>query len=325
MHVHFIWWGPFNQDACESIETFTRFRLKHTFRLFCKESEVNSFKNELPKRVSVIGVDAKLRLSGMGTDWKKLDAARIANVLNTLDGFRTFAAAKDLLSLMILYRFGGLYLDTSCRLLSSFEQGWYHTETFDEAMLAIEKAGVFRVPVLHDQASWNHQPHVFTHTAITMGQDYMGNSPMDGPPPNALSVRPIDVWAMFGLQGDPMIASMIESYTFRAYKIGLASDSISTSDTRDVRDAFTNAISTSPVDERGKKRRHDDRTFRNSVAGGLIVRSVYDGLFDGKALTTLAQSPWITAPHTTADREPTAKYYVLPSVSILKTYGNSWR
>jgi hypothetical protein len=192
-------------------------------------------------------------------------------------------------------------------------------------MAAVESDDVFRVPVLHDQAEWNHQPGLLSHTAIVMGFDYMGESPMDGAPPSSQKVRPIDVWAMYGTKGDPMIGAMIESYVNRASRVGLTEKFKKTQDTDDVRGAFTSAISPVPLDAKGQKKRNDERTFRNSVVGGLIVRSVYDGLFSGKAVASLAQSPWATVAHTTADADRTAKYYVLPAVSILKTYGNSWR
>jgi len=326
VNVHFIWWGPFNEEACERIQTLSHLRLKHSFRLWCRSAEHDAFRAALPLRIAVVGVDPQLRLNGLPTEWKELTVSDITGVLQTLDGFRTFAAAKDLLSLLALYRFGGLYLDTSCRLLSGFERGWYQAPTFDDAMTGVEDSDVFRVPLLHDQAAWQHQIGVVTHNAVISGTDYFGQSPLDGPPPGAVAVPAIDVWAMFASKGEPILATIIKSYVGRAAKVGLAQDFIANGDTASVRAAFANAIATTAVDERGARARKEDRTFRNAVLGNLIVRAVYDGLALHDAVGQLSSAPaWRTVKHTTAEAEPTAKYYVLPAVSVLKTYGNSWR
>jgi len=326
VNVHFIWWGPFNDDACERVLELSKLRLQHSFRLWCRSAEHDAFRAALPGRITVVGVDPWLRLNGLPTEWKPLDVAAIAGVLQALDGFRTFAAAKDLLSLLVLYRFGGLYLDTSCRLLSGFEQGWYKAPQFDDAMKAVEDSDVFRVPLLHDQQAWRHQPGVISHNSVISGVDYMDKSPLDNDLPHAVAVPAIDVWAMYATKGDRMLATMIDSYFRRAAKVGLAAEYAPTADAKSVRDAFANAIATTPVDDKGARARTTDRTFRNVVLGNLIVRAVYDGLTQHDALDALARSPaWTTTRHTTAQAEPTAKYYVLPAVSVLKTYGNSWR
>ena len=47
-----------------------------------------------------------------------------------------------------------------------------------------------------------------SHTAVIYGIDYMGERPLESEngPPYAIKVPPVDVWAMFAVKGEPMLA-----------------------------------------------------------------------------------------------------------------------
>jgi len=315
MLVHFVWWGEFNQGACESVARYSAALPhdgNHELLFWCAPASKAQFKAQLPARTSVIALDVRKFAAGVESiethfDWMQ-------ELMTELDAFRAYSGLKDLAVLAILWRLGGLYLDTTCQLLEP--------EQFRRALDGFEHDERFCVPKLNDEATWTHQPGLITFHSAAFGIDRSEPSP-DGRPHGSIWITPIDVWAMRGFQFDPDIARMIDSYLQRAKTIALAhrAKAPRTSQQHDLHRVLANATN-SRASERDQKQ---GKGLRRELVGTLIVRSVYDGVSVDKTEEEVRQASeawWKTVPNpesTNVDRTQ----LLVPALGVLKTYRNS--
>jgi hypothetical protein len=276
-------------------------------------------------------------------------------VLKKLDGYQAPSAVKDLLQLIILYIHGGLYMDTSTIIPEPRDRP-NGMALFKEGVSRLQRESSVRVPYLYYRSGtgapqrsridtfknmfsrrvtrpvidtkgtyleiWKHQKDVYTSDAIVLGIDQIGAihrgiDITDESQYNqwqVMKVPAIDVWAMFAPQKSPCMMKMVKSYVTRATIAGISKTGLSTAD------------APKTFKEAGNLRwgdyimnNEDRKTFRNTLIGSLIARSVYDGLcefYPGDF-----DSGWVAIDQT----KDMDKFFHVPELGIIKFYANSWR
>lgn len=322
--IHFIWWGPLRDynTCCETVNDVALTCPGHEVNFWCRQEDMAAFKgpNALQQHIiKVRGLRGFRELALQRGD--VLEQPFFKNsieVLQRLDRHNARSAVKDLMSLLVLYLHGGLYLDTTTRLPTPKERIKYHLDRLQNALddLSAETDPRFPFLELKNGEVWYHQPLLQTTEAIISGRDrYDAPENEDGSPPGSVAVPALDVWAVYTPANHDAFLTMIESYVSRAKRLGLDRSGIATNlDLMGRGRTIGVDIMKDLVTQRGK-------ALRNDLIGSLIVRSVYDGLTVCFSQDELQDLGW------QAKKEETPEYkrYYVPKLGIVKQYQNTWR
>ena len=295
--IHFIWWGPPRGD--DSIKTPSDVALAcrgtpHSVKFWCREEHVEEFStllvgSSLPLTVeSCSNIREILGQTLHATNPRLFDEAQ--EILTYLDTARAFSAIKDLISLFVLYRHGGYYLDTTT---------FIDSERKGSVIKALGQTYTApRLVQLTNGAQIRHVPWLQTGRSIAFGDETRVEI-------DAVFVPLIDVWAMYSPETDPTILLVIESYVSRSNRMGLVPHGEPSN--------FDNI--------KGADILKNPESGRDELIGNLIIRATYDGFIVGCCqgnADLLPQFCWRSPETETLER-------ILPALGIRKIYKNSWR
>jgi hypothetical protein len=310
MKIHFVWLGK-NQGAhCTATALAAEKACPgHEIWLWVLKENAGEFTTPLKgTKVQILLLDSSQGPLG-GADWVK-DGFK---VISTLREHKAWAAAKDLAVLMILHKYGGLYMDTSCMLATDVELKKYasstggKSKTITEAVKSLEKSSDVALPLVETGSNDKvaYQPGCFTNKAISIGYDSTDKKNKTYDMPH------VDVWAYYSPAGHKIFLGAIESYIKRAQTIGL--------DSKDSKITF------------GRDELKGD--FRDGLIGQLISQSIMDGLAGklGVKPDAIRKLCWKA---TGFKDKPTNLFPgtnmpinadIVPELGIIKQYRGSWR
>ncbi len=310
MKIHFIWLGS-NQGAhCTATPVAVAQQCPNdevwlwVFKANARDFEA-AIKNSGVKIMALDSVTGPLGAQ----DWVN-DAF---SVISTLVHYQAWVAAKDLAVVLILYKHGGLYLDTTCVLATNDEGRRYESKrlfggvkarSLPDAVRALARSGP-ALPLVKDDLI-DYQPGAYTVKAVTVGYD----SGLEKTNP-IIMMPHIDVWSYFSPAGHKIFLGAAESYVRRAKVLGL-DDANSSNHT-------------------GKNELAGD--FRDNVIGNLVTHSIYDGLSgalggDPDAITKICWRAFAFTgrpANLPEGDDGAAGRDILPELGIIKQYKNSWR
>jgi hypothetical protein len=313
MKIHFVWLGKNQGPHCTATPLAVKKECPNDeVWLWVLKGNAKEFTGPLAgTTVRIMLLDSPEGPLG-ADDW----VADSLNVIKTLIHYKAWAAAKDIAVLLIMFKYGGLYFDTTCILATPAECREFalaagvkvQARTFSDAVWALANAGDKAVPALPLVAKdeVDYQPGVLTAKSITIGYD----SKEEKQHP-IFKMPHIDVWGYFSPAQHAIFFGAIKSYIQRAKALGL--------DDKD-----------SP-NTRGKDELAGDH--RDEVIGILITHSIFDGLtgalgVDPKAIEKVC---WRAARFT---KTPTnlppggddkVNADILPEMGLIKQYKGSWR
>lgn len=306
--LHYIWYGPVPTDDWKYATPIQMAKVcpNHQVIFWCKRDYVDAFQLHLGPGVQVRACDALDTVTDEAPsqemrEW--YDGAMQA--LDALDRARAWSACKDLVSLLVLYGFGGYYMDTTTLIAPSAEPAAIRAG-FDATYASP------RLPRLAD-TGLRHQLLLQTGEAIVSGRDDRVDDA------GTFTLPLVDVWAFYSPRYDECMANIFVSYVSRCMRLGLNDNG-----------ELANFDAIAGDDEL--------RTLgRDTLIGQLIIRSVYDGLIeqayrdlsvqgnddpdkDAVAQQVLAYT-WPTA----APPQDAHAHVALPTLHIDKRYTGSWR
>ncbi len=309
MKIHFVWLGHNRGAHCTATPLAVAAACpKDDVWLWILKEYASDFVE--PTRGSAVRLMLLDSVEGpLGAqDW----VADAYQVIGTLMAYQARAAAKDLAVLLILHKYGGLYLDTTCLLATDAEGKRYESKrlhgvkasSLPKAVKALPKSGPM-LPLVHDDLI-DYQPGAYSVKAVTVGYD---DSLVDQHP--IVKMPHIDVWSYFSPAGHGMFLEAARSYIKRAKVLGL--DNVNSANTT------------------GKKELEGD--YRDAVIGALISHSVYDGMTIGLGLGPegIGKVCWRGSrfkehpTHLPVVRDEIVNADILPQIGIIKQYKGTWR
>jgi hypothetical protein len=304
--IHFIWWGPNRGDDCtETPNDFARSFLSHEIVYWCKAEHQKSFEQDLSRRIRTRACDSVRDILGEGPGEDPF-LKDIDDILYGLVEAKAFSALKDILSLIILWKHGGYYFDTTTRVASSYVLHKYAHDAGVEAATLMnalkEPPSAVRLALLDDGDTF-HLPFLQTGRAIESGGD--PRPALDGS-----KVPLVDVWAMYAPAGDTTIRLALDSYISRCNRMGLNRGGHPSN--------FDQLDGTQTM----------QGPYRDDLIGNLIIRAIYDALLtlcdgDGDRIASYCW-PAVSLSETDQSIENGASK-IVPSLGIAKRYTNSWR
>jgi Glycosyltransferase sugar-binding region containing DXD motif len=309
MKIHFVWLGK-NQGAHCTATAMAVAQLcpKDEVWLWVLKAHANDF------RVTIQGSGVQIQLidsvtGPLGAQYWVKDAF---SVITTLVHYNAWAAAKDLAVLLIMYKYGGLYMDTTCLLATDAEGKRYESNrlhgvkarSLPKAAKALAKSGP-ALPLVKDDTI-DYQPGAYSPRAITIGYDFT----LENQYP-ILNMPHIDVWSYFSPVEHLVFLGAAQSYVNRAKILGLNDPN-------------------SPITI-GKKELEGDH--RDELIGKLIIHSVYDGLDalgrpQPEAILKICWQAFRFKERPTnlpnADDDQ-VNADIVPELGIIKQYKNTWK
>jgi hypothetical protein len=301
--VHFIWWGPSRGDDSNKTpsDVALAFRgTQHSVKFWCKAENREEFATQLVGSTLPLTVESCSSVPEIvgealyATNRQLFDQAQL--VLTSLDAAKAFSAIKDLISLVILYRHGGYYLDTT-----TFPDLEAHTRLADAVGHPPDSP---RMVQLSDGPATRHVPGLQTGRSIVSGKD-----------PRAMVdeffVPLVDVWAMYSPPQDPTILLAIQSYVSRANRVGLYPGGEPFN--------FGKTMASDVL--------KNEDSGREELIGNLVIRAVYDGFLMVSCKgdpNKLSEFCWPTRKLEDAVENP-QQVRILPALGMRKIYKNSWR
>jgi hypothetical protein len=318
MKIHFVWFGKNQGPHCTATpvavdkqcpnDEIWLWILKDNLYDFAPSAKPDTGAPLKDSKVQIMLLDSSQ--GPLGADNWVPDAL---NVIKTLIHYKAWAAAKDLAVLLIMYKHGGLYFDTTCMLATDTEcqkfaaKAGAKARSLSDAVKALTKAGTNAVPALplvkDDQV--DYQPGAYIVKSVTVGYDTsLKTNPI-------VKMPHIDVWAYFSPAGHNIFLGAVQSYIKRAKILGL-----------DNKDSPNTA---------GKTELEGD--FRNDVIGMLVTHAMYDGLSGalGPNPDAIKKICWRAAgfpdkpTNLPSGGDDTVNADIVPELGIIKQYKGSWR
>jgi hypothetical protein len=329
--VHFVWWGPCSLSAIATPNALAGSLKGVDLRFWCVDKYFAAFRLALRPEIKVLTYNALIRgplLPGGSLQAEAHDA------LLCLHRFQAFSACKDLLSLILLWRFGGYYLDTSVEVAppavcaAYSVKGGVTPRRLQDALkkknshprfprITEAKGRLFTAPIIE------HQPFLESSQALTTGLDTSAETQ-----DLILKLPQLDVWAMYSPAGHTALEIAIKSYVSRCNRLGL---NRSDSPLNFNRVKGSDILAMLPVQNGtavSAKRRKD---YRNELIGNLVCRSVYDGLVVsyGEDPAQIQKYTWLALEYDDGTAPPPGeekpKQDIVPELGIIKRYMGSWR
>jgi hypothetical protein len=302
--VHYIWWGNPTQDKylnsatatpndmasiLQSVPTTTYSYglLYHTFLpktlvYLWRKADDDALAERLHPNVVQRPV-TKLSDLVMEKNWPIDElfmgrGAELDRIHNALTQYKMYAAAKDLLSLCVLYRYGGYYFDTTTLVPKD------NRDSTPDTFVSKQPDDI-RFPKTKTKGSFQFYRHDNSISATLVGNNIKFFREMgDGREFKSVG---LDVWAMYAPPRHPAIPIMIVSYIERAKNFGLDSFpankriAINCFGTTEWRESW-NGMTFDQLNEMcnsHNKPLHDQAlNARNLIIGSLMISSVQEGL-----------------------------------------------
>ncbi len=171
----------------------------------------------------------------------------IRNIVNALTRYNAYAAVKDLVSLLVLYRHGGYYFDTTTLLAPADRGRMRQLPNYVGPKIIARGVGrVHRFDRINDRSAM---------ATYKFGRS--GNKTLPA----------IDVWAMFVPPQHQAIATAIESYINRARNFGLDKYPATKTALAPAVPVSIHTVMTSA-----------NKTTRNRILGTIIIAAIQEGL-----------------------------------------------
>ncbi len=256
----------------------------------------------------------------------------LTSILDTLKQYRCLSAVKDLLSLLILYKHGGYYFDTTTALVAE------DLATIPPQLVAHDE---FRIARTKTGGLFYFDPDDRSLAGTLCANTNPGWRNRQG----VVHTHGCDVWAMYAPPGHKAIRTMIDSYIERAQALGLDQHNreIPITETqfdvlvnfnpnwaqlRTIHQILTEDWEGTENDEAAPKK------WRNHVIGQLIICAVQEGIYTyfKKKKKWKAFDPdehpsymWATSEPT---QEQTDEHHIqglLADLGLGKQHAGSWR
>lgn len=286
---------------------------------WCFEEDREDFRGDLETQIKLFTVENLVKLPNgkfRNKNGSKL-MGELADVLAALKALGALSAVKDLVSLLVLYEFGGYYLDTTTSIVGALEIAAYSRQVKNFAARenhSLDKAyDGPRFPWIRNKNGdgWQRRPigGLQTGLAIVGG----GLSYRTEMPGLLLDVPVIDVWAAYAPVANPLIELMIVSYVSRANRLGLNSSK--------------QPINFDQWDGIKEMSDRNPKSIRNDIIGELVIGSVFDALLEATAGDGRQIEPftWDAFGGWQTGRFPPDGLVCVPELGIVKEYKNSWR
>ena len=352
--AHYVWWGdPTREDLLVSAtktpndvaqltETmmvhrgtgYTFYQAPKVVVMYWLQESANTLKARLDGNVfqqPVTNLSELMSEDGMAIHGvfmgrsKQLDA-----IIDTLSRYKMFSAVKDLVSLCVVYKYGGYYFDTTTMAPKDIVG-------FPDKLSA-EQTDEIRFPATKTGAEYKFMRHLNNQFATLSAQTGIL------PDSNKWFTSGLDVWAMYAPPRHEALAMMIDSYIRRCAAFGLDNYpnetplDFTTADGKSMCPYNGQSFDTFVKDTCKPTVNNDPATqFRNTLIGNLIIASVQEGLTTyayelqnkplpaDKTLTPeTAKFLWKTSnppPDVAGDH---VQAY-LPNLGIPKAHSGSWR
>jgi hypothetical protein len=345
--IHFVWIGKPDQDG-KSIKTplavANECPLNQVW-LWVLEANAREFD------AATRGGTVKIMKLDVNAGWLSAGEDKEAfRVINTLIHYQAWAAAKDLAALLIMSKYGGLFLDCTTMLATADEcatntkgLGGVKAQTLGEAVEALGKGGPKMPVVAKENTVIDYQNGAYTIKSITSGCDEKCSKEFP-----IVQLPQVDVWSYFSLPGHAIFSRAVRSYIRRAKVLGLDKtvDLISNVGKKmlEMTDDNMTVYRKEHILAKGTT---DDKVrelmiaIRTDVIGKLISHSIYDGLveFLGRDLSETRLSEkikamcWRTARFTNTKKPANLPWKVVgefnadivPELGIIKQYAGSWQ
>lgn len=309
-NIHFIWSGPPKGEISYTTpNAITKACWEsHNVHFWCQENYLHAFGHVLDSKIVIRPCTLMNDIvPGYLTHPNAKSYAEAQGILSYLIASRAFAAAKDLLSLIILHTYGGYYFDTTTFIALGGP----------ELLSLVPDPDRPKVPQISKEAATPVQVLLQTAYSIFEGWDRsMGTGELsdDDDDDNVFIKRVplIDAWAMASPAGDKSFELMMMSYISRCNRMGLNPSGFPLNLDR----VSGTEIMLEPPNK-----------DRNTLLGSLIIRSIYDGLIAiacGMNETRFPNFCWKTIERPAEYHETLGRFYV-PALGINKRYSNTWR
>jgi hypothetical protein len=338
--VHFVWLGPVPTPVVRAVGTcneLVRSTGRRNTYFWCLPDMQRDFARAVAAGVECKSI-AHLRTKKLSIGNATRD--RAFAVIDALLEQRAFAAAKDLLNLLLLVGYGGYTLDTTATLLSpqvraseaarigvanvqpgsAFAVRHPHprfVRILQESLIRARTSGnAERIADIEEMSVLYHQPGLLSAPAIELGYDN-AHPNFEG----QVALPPIDCWVMYAPLGHAMIGEAVRGYVERAEYMGISRKNVS---------ANPEGVSGIAIlsDGAGGAATVEARDRRNGLIGHLIISALYEGIVrasDAPAeflRKTCFEAARLVSPGAPQDAPPTD---ACPELGILKNYAGSWR
>ncbi len=263
---------------------------------------------------------------------KHLERGQLINaIIATMSAYNMRSAVKDLLCLLVLYRYGGWYFDTTTAITEPSPGDIVTklrpvTEPYSEE-IAVENEVRFVKTRIGRKLTLKLDDRSDEYTMM------LGNLPADLP--GVVELDDIDTWGMFAPPRHPAILTMINSYIDRARNAGLDRYGLcdtgqrpkTTQQQRNHRYLLQDisAIIQGASDE---EKVEIVRGERNRIIGNINIASVQEGLAQYRATSGRSAAETIIATRSATKAEAEAHprvHVVVNEFGIGKRHAGNWR
>lgn len=310
--IHYIWWGNPTTDQHRNSAQNTpnimasKVSDQHTVRYWRQRGAFNAVLDPAIVQEQ-IGSPSDI-LSG--TTMSAGRGIRIDRIVDTLTKYRAFAAVKDLVSLLVLYKHGGYYFDTTTAIGEGYRE---HLKR-----LLADRAEPSVVRTATGQGIWFVPDDDSPAATWGLGMQQ----------PTSILLSNIDVWAMYAPARHESVATMIDSYIERASQLGLDSHP-----DNKVVPAIAQYFGNASIDAMMTQDQYR-QPVRNSLIGKLIINSVLRGLHTyarKRGRQDITDYAWETKLIAKAGHDPALfqgmEHAVAnaPAIGIQKQHAGAWR
>ncbi len=299
--IHFIWWGnPQTDDQKSSATAMPNLMSsmipaqgQHTVMYW---RQYGDFNGELNPAIELQEIRSSAEILLDTSMWYGRGIL-IDSIVNSLTQYHAYSAVKDLLSLLVLYKHGGYYFDTTITVNPLVRDAQILRNLLD-----------YSEPRIVLNASRGN----FTFAPDDRSGDATFSAQIISPTmPGVIQTPSVDVWAMYAPKENECVGIMIDAYLERAQNLGL--NKYPSSKRIHILDQEVHEIMT-----------RENKTMRNELIGKLIICSVQEGLVkytkrQGKPVEDYAWETILLSPPVYG-----ASAYC-PSLDIYKRHAGFWR
>jgi hypothetical protein len=262
----------------------------------------------------------------------QLDRRKHINaIIATLSAYNMRSAVKDLLCLVVLYRYGGWYLDTTTAITEPVPGNIVHklravTRSYS-GDIAVEDEVRFVKPRIRSKLTLKLDDRSHNYTLM------LENLPRNLP--RVVELDAIDTWGMYAPPRHPAILTMIDSYIERARNMGLdrygLCDNASPPKTTQQQLNHRYLLQDSSSIAQGASSEEKMALVRGEryrIIGNINIASVQEGLATYRATSgrSVAETTIDTRSATRVEAEAHPRVHVvIKEFGIGKRHAGSWR
>jgi len=260
------------------------------------------------------------------------DRGRLINaVVATMSAYNMRSAVKDFLCLLVLYRYGGWYFDTTTAIteempsdivakLKAVTKSSSDDVVVEDAVRFVKTRIGGRITLMLDNRSDNYTK--------LLGQ-------LPKALPGVVEIDNIDTWGIYASPRHPAILTMIDSYIERARNMGLdrygLCDTVQPPKTAQQQmnhRYLLQEISATTLGANDDEKLEIVRSERNQIIGNINIASVQEGLVKYRTTSgrSVAETTIATRPATEAERKAhTGVHVVVIEFGVGKRHAGNWR